>query len=372
LLSRKRTREAVVVVFLLAIVSMQLFGPLAERWEAQLEPILAKLAPAVSILPPALAGNAIRGAAEKDWAPLVWGTGLLAPYTLGCAWLFGRRLRAQYAGEVEEATARPTSHEATMEQGWRLPSRNFGISGPLAAVCEKELRYAVRSGQTLLSLAIPLLIVLFFAIAWGNPRTTPEPLRHTPGLFFPFAVAYAFLVLAPLMHNAFGLDGKGIQLLFLVPVRFEEVLLGKNLVHGFLILLETGLVWFLISVVVAPPGVGIIILTFGALLTATLVHFMVGNWLSLQFPRQIEFGRFRKRASQLNILLGLITQVAVMGAIAAIYAQTRPAGAWADPLAAVIYFGVGVGAFLVYGRSLHHAARFALTRREQLSAELCR
>jgi len=122
------------------------------------------------------------------------------------------------------------------------------------------------------------------------------------------------------------------------------------------------------------------------MLFVTLVHLVVGNWLSLLFPRQIEFGHFRKRASQLNVLLGLITQVAVMGVVAGVYAQsfsiarllgdqTHAAGAgWADALAAAVCMGLSVGAWFAYRASLDHIAR-ALRRggrQENLAAELCR
>lgn len=382
LLSRKRTREAVVAVFVLAILGVQLFGALAERWEDKVEPVLERVAPVARILPPAVVGDAINSAAKGNRTALWLDSGLLAAYGLACAWLLGRRLRAQYAGEVEEtAGGTPALRtKGAVTEGWYLP----GLSGSVAAVCEKELRYTMRNGQTLLSLVIPLVIVLFFAIVWGNPKTIPEPLRRAPELFFPLAVGYAFLVLAPLMHNTFGFDGKGIQLLFLAPVRFQDVLLGKNLVHSLLILLETGLVWLLVSAFVTPPPAGITLFTLSAVLLVTFVHLIVGNWLSLLFPRQIEFGHFRKRTSQLNVLLGLITQVAVMGVVAGVYAQsisiarslgdqTRAVGAeWANALAGTICFGLSAGAFFAYRASLNYIARTAFERQENLTAELCR
>ena len=371
LLSRKRTREAAVAVFLLAILSLQLFGALAGRWEGKLEPILEKLAPVAGILPPTLAGNAISSSAKDTRAYLWLSSGLLTTYGLACAWLLGRRLRAQYAGEAEETAGgtAPLKTKSAAPAKWHLR----GLRDPVAVMCEKELRYAMRNGQTLLSLVIPLFIVLFFAIVWGNPKTVPELLRRAPELFFPLAVGYAFVVLAPMLQNTFGFDGKGIQLLFLAPVRFQEVLLGKNLVHGFLILLETGLVWLLVSMLVAPPPLGMTLFTGSALLLVTLVHLVMGNWLSLVFPRQLEFGHFRKRASQLNVLLGLITQVTVMGVVAGVYAETRSLGVgWSDGLATAVCLGLSVGAWFAYRTSLNYIARAVFERQENLTAELCR
>ena len=371
LLSRKRTREAVLAVFVLGILGIQLFSALAERWEDILKPIWERLAPLADIFPPALAANAISNVAKDNPIPLWLDGGLLAAYGLAWAWLLGRRLRAQYAGEAEETAAGPAGlkEKSAVSAAWHVP----GLRGPVAAVCEKELRYAMRNGQTLLSLVVPLVIVLFFAIVWGSPKAIPEQLRGTPELFFPLAAAYVFLVLAPLVHNTFGFEGKGIQLLFLAPVRFQEILLGKNIVHGLLILVETGLVWLLVSLVAAPPPVETALFTWSAAFFVTLVHLAAGNWLSLFFPRQIEFADFRKRGSPLNVLLGLITQVAVMGVVAAIYVQTRPAGAgWADVLAAAICLGLTAGAWLGYRASLDHVARTACERQENLTAELCR
>lgn len=381
LLARKRTREVVVAVFVLAILGAQLFGALIERWEDNIKPLWEKLAPAAAILPPALAGNAISSAARGDRAALLLNSGLLAAYGLLCAWLLNRRLRAQYAGEAEDTAVGAAAAKATaIPASWDLP----GLKGPVAAVCEKELRYAMRNSQTLLSLIIPLVIVLFFAIVWGNPKMLPEPLRRAPELFFPLAVGYVFLVLAPLVHNTFGFDGKGIQLLLLAPVRFQDVLLGKNLVHGLLILLETALVWLLVAVVVAPPPIGTVLFTWSAAIFVTLVHLGAGNWLSLFFPRQIEFADVRKRGSPVNVLLGLIVQIAVMGVVAAVYAQSQSVagsfgegGATANPqvvstLAAAICLGFSAGAWFAYRASLDHIARAVPERQENLTTELCR
>jgi hypothetical protein len=100
---------------------------------------------------------------------------------------------------------------------------------------------------------------------------------------------------------------------------------------------------------------------------------IAGNWLSLLFPRQLEFGNLRKHVSQLNLLLGLIAQVAVMGVVAGVYVQTRAVAAgWADSLAGVVCMGFSVGTWFAYRASLNHVARFAYERRENLTAALCR
>lgn len=371
LLRRKQTREVAVAVFVLAILGAQLFGALIERWEDSVKLFWERMAPAAGILPPALAGNAISSAARGSNAQVWLNGGLLAAYGLLCGWLLNRRLRAQYAGETESTTvgAAAAKTTSTVSPAWHPP----GLRGPVAAMCEKELRYAMRNGQTLLSLIIPLVIVLFFAIVWGNPKAVPEPLRRAPELFFPLAVGYVFLVLAPLAHNTFGADGKGIQLLLLAPVRFQDVLLGKNIVHGLLIFLATALVWLTVSVIVAPPPVGTALFTWSATLFATLPHLIAGNWLSLFFPRQIEFADVRKRGSPVNVLLGLVVQIAVMGVVTGVYLQTRAAGTeWADSLAAAICLALSVGALFAYRTSLDHIARAVPRRQKNLTTELCR
>lgn len=370
ILVQRRTRETLLAVVLLGVVGLQLAGALAERWEARTKPVAQALAPLMKFLPPGAAATALKGAARGELGALVQGSATLTAYGLVFALLLQRRLRRQYLGEDSgEGAATPTTVEKTVQEGWRLP----GLSGPVAAMGEKELRYAIRNGQTWMSLLMPLVMVVFFSVAWSVPKQRPGFLARSPDLFFPGAVAYGMLILTPLLHNTFAFEGRGIQFLLVSPARFQEVLLAKNLVHGGMVFVTALLTWGLTGVLLKPPGAEVLAVTFSALVLVTLAHFMIGNALSLYLPRQIEFGHFRKRASQLNVLTGLFSQLVVLGIVAAILYQTRAAAperrAW---LCTAIFLALSAAAGWAYRASLDWSAQVMLEQREKLTAELTR
>ena len=82
-------------------------------------------------------------------------------YGIAFLWLLNFRLRAEYRGEnlSESAGAKPLSERASSAPpGWNLP----GLSGPVAAVFEKELRYLSRSGPMMFTLMVPLFMLPVF------------------------------------------------------------------------------------------------------------------------------------------------------------------------------------------------------------------
>ena len=67
---------------------------------------------------------------------------------------------------------------------------------------------------------------------------TPAHSSRTPDMAFPGAAAYALLVLTNLVFNSFGGDGGGIQFFYASPVRFRQIMLGKNLTHAGILVAE--------------------------------------------------------------------------------------------------------------------------------------
>jgi len=370
LMAKRRTREALVAVVLLVLLGVQLFGALAERWEGVLKPMVKWVAPLVGMLPPGATAQALQEARRGNTPGVAVAGMVLVVYALVFGLLLRLRLRAQYFGEdVGEEAPQTSPRDTTVRAGWRLP----GFRGGIAALVEKELRYAMRNGQTWMSAAVPLFLVVFFSLAWQVPKQRPGFLSRAPEMFFPAAVVYSLLVLATLLHNTFAFEGHGLHLLLVAPVRLRQVLLAKNIVHALLILGVSGMILVLVSLLVAPPGLGIVAATFSALAFLALAQFMVGNALSIYFPRQIEFGRLRKRASELNVLLGFLSHIVLLGIVAAILFQTRGVGSALHPwLFSAILLALAVVAGWFYRMSLDWGEQAILKRREALTAEICR
>jgi ABC-2 type transport system permease protein len=375
LLATRRAREIAGFLFLLAILAMQFSGMSIERWGRQLGPVMAKAQPALALLPPGLAGGIVAGAA-RGGATVLGGLAGLAVYAAGFAFLLDRRLRAQYHGEdfgeapvAAAVLARPLRARAAAET-----PRIRLLAAPVAAVVRKEVRYVLRNTSTLMLLLLPLLILFFFNFAFG---AQPRPRRRELELFrrlkdfaFPASVAYVFSLVGQLSLNCFGFDGRGVQLFFLAPVRFRDVLLGKNLTFAAVLLVETSLVGLIVSLMGHPPGLALLLATLFWLAFATLVQFMAGAWLSLQFPQRVEFGFKQQRASGVTMLLSMVLLSFVMSVGYLVIAAAR---LWRRMwIAPVVFLLLSAIALAAYRRFLVWIEGFAATQRENLFSKLVR
>lgn len=371
LLAHRRARETLLAILLLCILGFQLFTAVGRNWEKSLAPYVATVLPVLQLIPPGLASRALAGAAQGDPWAVSAPAALLLTYALVFGVLLSRRLHAQYRGEDLGVTEAPAVAATASSSSAPLATvASSFLPGPVAAVFEKELRYVFRNTTMILNLILPLILIAFFAIAWSGPRQRPGLLTRSPELAFPSAVAYMFLILAPLAHNSFAFDGRGIQLLFVAPVRFRDVLLGKNLTLGLILAAETVVVWLVVSLLFRPPEAMIVIATFSVLLFAALVHLIVGNWLSLQFPRRLDFGQYRRRTAGVTVLLGLGLQVVLLGLAVIIYLLTRQLGqVW---LVAVVFLALSGVTLRLYMVMLDRFDRLAANRREVLTSALAR
>jgi ABC-2 type transport system permease protein len=369
-LAQRRTREILAVVLLLGVMSAQLVGPLANRWGKQAMPLARRVEPVSNALPPGMLGNAITGAVRGHARHMAMRTVALALYGLGFAWLLGIRLRAQFRGEdLGESRAPVVARAAPVAQaGWKLG----GLSSPVTAVLEKELRYLFRSGPMLLSLLTPLVMVAYFSFAVGGEHFTHFEGLHSraPGLVLPAGVGVVVLVLTNMIYNSFGFDGPGVRLLLVSPVCFRDVLLGKNLAQGAVALVESLLVWSGVSLLVAPPAAGVVLGTFAALLFALLANFAVGDILSLYFPRRLEFGAFRgQRNAGVTVFVSIMIQGFVLGLAGLIFFLMRLSQRrW---LAVLVFAVLASAATKLYLWALDRCNQIALDRREVLTDELC-
>jgi len=359
-------------IFVLLLLLVQLSAALGSRWEDRLKPYLAAALPVIQLLPPSLTGKALAGVARGQASEIATPVALLLGYALACGLLLKRRLRAQYRGEdlgeaqAPRAVLTASSAASTTYASW---ASSF-LPGPVAAVFEKECRYLFRNSVVLLNSFLPVILVAFFGLAWHGQRKAVGFFARWPELAFPAGVAYMFVIVGQFALNIFAYDARGIQVLFVAPVRFRDVLLGKNLVLGLLLVAEAALIWLLVSLLSGPPGAMTVVATFSALLVAALVHFIVGNWLSLKFPRRFDFGRYRRRPSGMTMLVGFGLQLVMIGMAAVVTLLASWSGRmW---LVAVVFLALSGVMLRVYGATLDYFTRLATQQREVLTAELCR
>jgi ABC-2 type transport system permease protein len=373
-LAQRRTREILGLIFFIFIIGFQFIGPLMSRVGRHRHPevsrITTQVLPYERVLPPGLAAAAISRAVQGAFAPALTAFALECVYGLAILWLLNIRLRAQYHGEnLSEAVARSVSRKEkrAIRLGWNVS----GIPGPVAAILEKEFHYLSRSGPMLFTFVMPVVILLIFRLGPQTSAKQSSFLAHAPDLAFPIGSAYALLILTNLVYNCFGADAVGMQLFFVSPVSFREILLGKNLAHALVLACEVVLVWFAVCFMFRPPAVDVTLATVTGVAFALLLNLTAGNLLSIYAPKKIDYGAFGKqRASTTTVLASLGIQAAVFGLAAVTLLIARAYGrVW---LAALIFLILAGLASIGYIMVLNRADRIALDRRDAILAELCR
>lgn len=372
-LAQRRTRELMGILFILLILCFQLTGPLLAHFGRQARykahGFIDAIVPVQNILPPGLAADAIAQALYPHAMVAFSSMALLCAFVLIVGYGLHVRLLAQYRGEnlteVPAASALPV--DRSLRLGWSFP----GFGSPVAATIEKEVRYLMRSGPMLLTLVMPVFMLLIFRFGAMNPARGGSLLAHTPLMAFPAAAAYTLLMLTNLAYNNFGADAGGIQFFFASPVRFREIVLGKNLAHTAVLILEIFLAWIAVSVLYAPPRLDITIATLAGLLFAAPVNFSAGNLLSLYSPKKVDFSTFgRQRAAQMIVLVSLGVQISlIVVGMLAFWVARHYGSIW---IATAILLALAAVSLSVYRIILNRIDGLALQRRETLVAELCR
>ncbi len=384
LLAKRRTREIVTVLFILFFVCIQFSGLILQRWGPAVRSAIEESASVWRALPPGLAGTVIEHAADGDSSAAAMTTGLLALYACAFGGLFAFRAHAQFTGEDLGESAAPVRRKTAVPRGQASAPSSVAvstvespasglISGPVTAIVGKEFKYLYRNSMLLMNIFMPLVLIVFFSMTTSMPSRHggPSPFsRFNGGYAYPAAVAYLFLLIMNFTPNNLAYEGRGIERYFLSPIKFRDVMLAKNLFHGTLVCFEALLVLGILIAMGHPPGLLIILATWAALPFAALMHFGVGNWLSLQYPRKFEFGMRRQRPSGMTMVISFGLLAAVMGTIALVGVICLwLAGLWLLPIA---YLALSAAAVVVYRFMLDSTSQQAITQRDALLDQLAR
>jgi ABC-2 type transport system permease protein len=374
-LAQRKIREIFGVLFLFMVIGFQFIGPLVRHYgnrshQPAVSRVVVETLPVERLLPPGLAAQVIAHFLRAEYALAFGSIALLCAYTLAVLWLLNLRLRAQYRGEnLSEAVARTAAPAAKQEiqLGWEVP----GVSSSVSAVLEKEIHYLSRSGPMLFTLLMPVVVLLIFRFSSGKTDSAGGLLGHSSDLAFPVGAAYTLLILTNLVYNSFGADAAGMQFYFVSPVRFREILLGKNLTHSLVLVVEMVLVWIGASLMYRPPSFDVLLATITGVFFALVVNLTAGNLFSVYTPKKVDLSTLgRQRASQITALASLGIQAVVLGLCAlAILVARAYQHIW---LAAIIFVALAAVALAIYFLVLNRIDATALQRREAMITELCR
>jgi len=372
LLSRRRTREIFLGLFVLSMISLNFVTPLLQRYGAAARPVFLHLLPYFAWFPPSLAGRAIAAVSQLQPASFLLGLGGLLLYILLLSALMWRRFAAQYRGEELSETAAPArtivrtvARKDDGADGLRL------LSPQVAAVVRKEFRYLTRNGFAFLTLLMPPLLVLVFSSQFAGRHPTFSSKAVSAEMFFPGMMAYLILILMAPAYNCFAYEGRGIQTYFSAPVRFRDVFIGKNLILVFVLALEISLSMAMLTWRVGWPSPPRLVATLAAILFTIVGQLTIANWSSLNFPRKLEFGQMRgQRQSGIAVLIAFGSQILTGGISAVILLTGRWTGnLWLPAEAFAFLAAAAVGGYFA---SLDVLTQLAEKKKEVLIEALCR
>lgn len=327
--------------------------------------------PLLACLPPELTGSALTAANQHrllTYLGGVAGTALFAALFLG---IFALRMRTEFRGEVlsdvanavapvrksrsATVTARP-SHYAQADV-----APTHGPRSVAGVLLRKELLYVRRNVGLLYGLIVPVVMVFLFAGRMSS--------RTNSDWILPAAIAYTLFSVLPLSYNTFGLEGEGVQLYFLAPIRLRDVFIAKNLFGMLLALIEMAVVLAVIVYIGAHPSLEMIAITLLWAGAALLIGLTIGNLRSISAPKRIEFTRAAgKQASSLSALIsmGVLLVLAAMGAGLFLAARLLHL-TW---VLLPVFAGLLALAFVVYSVALKRLEQYALDHREELFSVL--
>lgn len=371
-MAQRRTREIFGLVFFLLMMSIQFIGPTIERLDGVTEKhkqdtvrILQQVSSVQKVLPPGSTAEALAGVAKHEFGASAFYFSLLCGCGAAFGWLLGARLRKQYRGESlsEVEHKRESKAGQGSKAGWDV----FGCPGPVAAMFEKEIRYLSRSGQMLLALLSPLFIVVLFRFQGEHGN----PFMRTSTRAFQVGAAFAVMSTMNMFQNSFGGDGGGVQLLYAAPVRFRDVILGKNLAHAMVGIVEIAAVATLLAFFGLIPSIGVVSSTLVAVVFAIVSLATVGNLLSLYVPKKVDFGKFNRQQGSPVAVVGSMLGIFGIFGVAALVLYVAPilGSIWIST-AVMSFFAVLaiIAYFIVLGR----VDEIAMLRREKLLQEVCR
>ena len=328
LLARKRTRELLFGFFILLSVSAQFVRPAIIRFSqgahasVSAQHLLSYLSP----FPPSLAASAVIAAGEGHVSQFATSVGALFIYIAILSALLWRRFAAQYRGEELSETSAPVrakpTHSAVLEQ--TKPDPLGFLSPPVAAILTKEFKYLLRNGFVLISLLMPPLLVLLFSSQFAGKHPSVTHTRITADSFFPGMMGYLILMLMTPAYNCFAYESKGIRNYYTAPVRFRDVLLAKNLMYALILVFEIVISITLLSIRIGLPSSPVFAATILALVFAVVGQFAIADWVSLSFPRKLEYGSMRgQRGSGVSIWIAFGVQILLAGVCTAILLTGR-------------------------------------------------
>jgi len=356
-LARRRFRELIAFVFVFVCALPQLViatnsGDRVTRWFRAID---------VPVVPWSAAAAVVEGShAVLSLACLtVW---------VGAAYLFGRtqfERTLRFDADAARASPAATSRRpGVVVRLTRWPSAIF--RDPLAALVEKELRFLSRAPR--------FRLVFVMGFSFGLLIWIPVILNNRGGFMarnhLVVVSGYALLLLGDVCFwNTFGFDRSAAQVYLAAPVRFQTVLVAKNMAALFFVLLEVVAIALACALIRMPFSAVRFLEALAVIAVLSLYLMGGGNLTSTYAPRASNPAKTTRSgaAAKSQLLLMFLYPIAAAPVALAYVARWsfRSEGAFFAVLAIT-----GAIGFVFYRIALDSAVSAALQRREQFVTAL--
>jgi hypothetical protein len=307
LIRKKRTRGETLLALIgvVAGVGGALFG--------QIAPVLFRHADSISTLrwtpPGALAYALTLGLREGHAMGFALALAAVIAYTVILIAISYWLSRRAILGGGRRRRARPTSIEPAVERytGWEIPMMSPGLS----AIVEKDLRYVMRNAQVRMMTLMPLILIVvrimnrrrFDQAGSGSSTFATDFFKYGEGLMATGGMLYVFLILAGLFCNQFAFERGGMRMIVLSPVDRKTILLGKNIAISTVALIFSAGLLTVNQLVFRDITLGALLFIVLSFLTFVPLMSVMGNWLSVRFPKRMKFGKRLNVSGVVGLLL---------------------------------------------------------------------
>lgn len=310
----------------------------------------------------------------------------LAPTMLfwtGLTWMAGFAVFTRLA-----VSARAGTSELARASGVAPPSHRMLLKLPFASpqlsvIFAKEITYLLRNTVTWLNTANILVITLIAinparrSLGNGDVRFfEPSPSGAAWGDFWwvTLLLSYTFLVNHQYFSAIFAFDSSGFRQYLLTPVRWQRVLVGKNLAACCIVAVQLGLI--LIGTQMFYGGVALskLLLVGCTALTAMALATLVGNLISIRLPYPADFGVRRRRSQDGYGVLIAVLWIVLFVLLGGLFAVPVLLG-WLLESAfvkAAAYLAIAIAAGASYLLCLNRQGRLLAARQFDIAEALTR
>jgi hypothetical protein len=262
----------------------------------------------------------------------------------------------------------------------RRPERPWAKSGPVASLARVFERQVLASRDGRMAVYLPLVVSVSLALSvvaaseiQGRAAADKVPwLISAAELWARLPLVGLFLAILPTMDdlwlNQFGHDGPAVRGLLLLPVRPEQILLGRTVGMARLQSLK-GAIGIGPLLVECRPALSEVAWGLAAAGTVFLVVSACGHLVSARLPRRVQDGAFLGSSPTplTAFLVPSAVQLPTFAVLILTYKASAPLGPWGPALGLSLLL---VAAAVAYARLLPFLAARVMALREHLVEEL--